>query len=85
MDKERKRRMGRKKILNSIKQMSGLISSECESLLDLGFGIQETKELLMRSIMEYWGVDYVNRTERITQKKFKGSMMKHRRIMMENG
>lgn len=43
--------MGRKKILNSIKQMSGLISSECESLLDLGFGIQETKELLMRSIM----------------------------------
>ena len=40
--------------------MSGLISSECESLLDLGFGIQETKELLMRSIMEYWGVDYVN-------------------------
>lgn len=52
--------MKKKEIANTINHMLSLLSNECQSLLDLGFGTKETKDLLVRSVMEYWGVDYIN-------------------------
>lgn len=52
--------MENREIEKMINLMMSLISEQSTSLLDLGFGTKETKQMLMDSIREYWGVDYVN-------------------------